>query len=330
MHIRAATVLVLGVLCTARPAAAQELGNKVLGGIGVDAGVQPEPGLYLLDRLVDYRAGQLRDRNGDVLPVASLDIDALCNVLGIAFTTRLAKKKPYYYSLALGAPLAHVTVSADDPRIDADASGFGDFFLQPLKLGARFDHGNVVASYTFYAPTGHFEPRRLSVGRGFWTHQLSLGGAFRGDRTRRQRFSFLASYDINGRKRDIDITRGNIVQLQGGAGAQLAGPLDLGLAGFAMWQLTDNHGSDLPTVVRGARSRVFGLGPELNLTIPSLRARLDARTEWEFGARSRQEGWVLVTAVSVMVHGPAGQPKAARPAATQAGGEGGGGSSRVP
>ena len=289
-------MLVLAILLATRPAAGQELGNKVLGAVGVNAGTQPEPGLYLLDRLIIYSADQLRDRNGNLIPIQSLEINATANMFGLSFTVKFADNP--YFTAAIGAPLARVRVNADDPRIATDASGFGDLFVQPVKLGARFNHFDVVAAYVFYAPTGHFEPRRLSVGRGFWTHQFSAGGALYPDRKRTHRASLLASYDVNLRKHGIDITRGNIFQMQGGAGTRLAGPVDVGLAGFALWQVTNNRGSELPDVVRGAHTRAFGLGPEIAVTVPAIRARFDLRTEWEFGVRSRQDGWVLATSAS--------------------------------
>lgn len=293
-----AAVLMLAMLCAAQPASGQDLGNKLLGAIGVNAGTQPEPGLYLIDRLVFYHAGELRDRNGERLPIKSLDVGVAANVLGLSFTARHASNP--YFTAAIGAPLARIRVNANHPQISVDASGFGDFVVQPLKVGARFEHFDVVASYTLYVPSGKFEPRRLSIGRGYWTNEFSLGGAFYADPGRTRRASLLASYDINGRKRGIDITRGNLFQVQGGAGARVAAPLDVGIAGFAMWQATDNSGSDLPPIVRGARTRAFGLGPEVGLTIPAIRTRFDVRSEWEFGVRSRQEGWIFVANATVL------------------------------
>ena len=288
--------LALGVACLSRAAIAQELGHKLLGAIGINAGAQPAAGLYLLDRLAVYGAQQLRDRDGNALPVESLDIDVAANVLGVAYTRALHERT--YFTAALGAPLARVAVNADRPQLAVDASGFGDLFVQPLKLGARFDHFDVVSDYAFYAPTGRFEPRRLSVGRGYWTHEFSVGGAFYPDRRRTRRASLLASYDVNLRKRDIDITRGNSFQVQGGAGMHVAGPIDGGVAGFALWQVTRNRGADLPDAVRGARTRVFGIGPEVGASIPAIHARAESRAEWELGAHSRQQGWILYFGVA--------------------------------
>jgi hypothetical protein len=288
----------------------QELGHKLLGTIGVYAGTQAEPGLYILDRLIVYDADQIRDRNGRDLPIRGLDLRVVGNVFGFSFTTKIPNGP--YYTAAIGAPLADVSVNADEPHLALDAGGFGDVFLQPLKLGFRFQRADVVAAYAFYAPTGAFEARTLSVGRGFWTHEASAGGAIYFGQERKGRASFLASLDFNGRKRHIDIKRGDTFQVQGGAGVRLNDALEAGLAGFALWQISDNSGSDLPLAIRGARTRVFGVGPEVSATVPALRTRFDLRAEWELGVRSRQEGWILVASAAFIAWAPPGVGAAAR------------------
>jgi hypothetical protein len=150
-----------------------------------------------------------------------------------------------------------------------------------------------------YVPTGRFEPRTgTSPGKGYWTNQLSVGGAAYFDTAHTQLVSVLANYEINTRKRGIDIRRGNMFQLQGGAGVGIAKLLTVGVAGFALWQVSADRGAEIPAALRDERSRVFGLGPELDVTIPSVRLRLDARIEQEFGVTSRPKGTVLVVGVS--------------------------------
>ncbi len=286
-----------------RVAQAQNIGHKLLGGIGIDAGVQPEPGFYLIDRLVRYDANKLRDRDGVLVLVRGLDIDVIANTLGAALT--LKPKHGPYLTFAFGLPLADIDLNIADPRVSVDRSGFGDIFVQPLMLGSRFAHVDLVAAYAFYAPTGRFEPRGGSgVGRGFWSHQFSLGGAIFADRARQHRASALLSYDLNHRKRGIDIRRGNTLQIQGGAGIRVLGIVDIGLAGFALWQVTDDSGADLPPQLRGARDRVYGLGPEVDVLIPALRLRLGLRAEWDLGVRSRPEGRILVGGLVVALWRP--------------------------
>ncbi len=299
--------LLLAAATGARP---QDLGHKVLGAVGIDAGTQAEPGFYVSDRLIRFTSDELRDRHGNTVPLEGLEIHALANVIGAALV--LKPRGAPYLSFAFGIPVAEISLGVDDPRVNVDRSGFGDLFVQPLKMGWRTPDLDVVTSYALYAPTGRFEPRGGGgVGRGFWTHQLSLGAAVRGSRARRVRASALLSYDLNRRKRGIDIRRGNTVQVQGGAGMRVVGPVDVGLAGFALLQVTDDRGSDVPEALRGARDRTFGLGPEVDILIPALRMRLDLRSEWEFGVRSRPQGQILVATLTYVPWRPA--PRGARP-----------------
>jgi hypothetical protein len=76
--------------------------------------------------------------------------------------------------------------------------------------------------------------------------------------------SALASCDLNQKKRHIDLTRGESVQGQGGIGVRLFDRIDAGLAGYALWQVRDDRGADLPAPLRGLRDRVFGIGPEVS------------------------------------------------------------------
>ncbi|HEX7091876.1 MAG TPA: transporter [Longimicrobiales bacterium] len=298
-----AALLLAATLLAAPYARAQDLGHKLLGGVGIDAGVQAAPGLYLSDRIVHYAATRLRDRNGDLVPIRGLSVDVVANAFGASLT--LKPENAPYLSFAFGLPLADISVNASDPRIAVDRSGFADIFVQPLKLGLRLPRGDIVMAYAFYAPTGRFEPRgREGVGRGFWSHQFSLGGAVFSSPQRQIRASALLSYDLNLRKRGIDIRRGNTLQIQGGAGVRFARIADIGIAGFALWQVTDDSGADIPPMLRGARDRVYGLGPEVDVLIPALRARLEMRAEWDFGVRSRPQGRILVAGLTVALWQP--------------------------
>lgn len=288
----------VGFICVlaAATAQAQDLGHKFPGGVGVDAGRQGPPGVFIADRLAFYSADEARDRNGDVVPIVGLDIDAFANAIGIAGTFQIARGP--FLTATVSAPYARISLNSTDPRASVDRLGFGDVYVMPAKLGWRFARFDVVTSYGMYIPTGQFEPVGSGgVGRGFWTHQFSAGGAVFFDEERRARATVLASYDLNLKKRDIDITRGDSLQLQGGAGVVLLRFIDVGVAGYALWQVTDDTGSDVPALLRGARDRVFAAGPEVSVMIPALRAKVGARYQWEFGVLSRPQGRVLLVSV---------------------------------
>jgi len=286
-----------------RSASAQQLGYKLLGSAGIDAGVQPPPGLAIVSQTLSYGANELRDRDGDRVPIDGLRMRATGTALGVSYTVK--KPSAPYLTFAAGLPLARIRVSSDEPAASLNGFGFSDLFVQPIKLGWRKRHFDVVTAYVAYAPTGHFEPRgNSSTGRGYWTHQLSLGGALFADSTRSRRASALVSLEQNTRKRGIDITRGDMLQVQGGAGTSVTAGVILGVAGYALWQVTPDRGSEIPPPLRGGRSRVYGLGPELGVTIPQYRTRVTLRAEREFGVTSRPEGVVFALGLVYLARSP--------------------------
>jgi hypothetical protein len=273
----------------------QDLGHKLPAGAGIDAGSQVPQGLYLVDRFVWFSSRQIQDRRGDVIPVEGLELDAFGNVFGIAGTKQLGR---LYLSGAIGIPIVKLSISADNPAASVDRLGLGDVFVQPIKLGRRFSHVDAVASYSVYAPTRQGE--RTGVGRPQWSEQLSAGGTVFFDDRRGWRLSALATFTHNAKKRGIDITRGDTILIQGGAGGPALDWLDLGIAGYALWQVTDDRGTDLPVALNGARERAFGLGPEINVRVQALRSRLNARYSWDIDGKTRPVGPMLVVGLSVV------------------------------
>jgi hypothetical protein len=289
--------LVIGVLIAAAPGTAQELGNKVLGTIGLLAGSQPPSGIYFVDRLAFYNSNELIDRNGRPIPVEP-DLNAVANAVGFQVTFKLPWRSAYWNSSA-GVPAAHVSVRTNIPEASVDRFGFGDLYVQPVKIGWKLSRFDIVSGYSFYAPTGLFNSRTGGgIGRGNWTHQFSVGGTAYFGRPKKAHLSALASYDLNQRKRGIDITRGDTAQIQGGAG-MTRGIVDFGLAVYALRQVRPDRGSDLPAALVGARDRAFGLGPEVNVTIAAIRSRLTLRYCHDVVVRARPLGQILVFGLTV-------------------------------
>ena len=72
------------------------------------------------------------------------------------------------------------------------------------------------------------------------------------------------------------------------------GPLDLGVSGFATWQLSEQSGGAPETDTR--RYRYFGIGPEASYT-PWDRWTFRLRAHWEFQTRNAVQGnnvWLIV------------------------------------
>ena len=293
--MRALCIALLLVATSRAEAQVQDLGHRFPAGAGLDAGTQPDEGVYAGDRLVAFSSSRIRDRNGNVIPIAGLDLDAYANVFGVAGTKQLGEM---YASIAFAVPLVKLSVSSEAPESSVDRLGLGDVFVQPIKLGTRLSRLDVVAAYSFYVPTA--QGQRAGVGRPQWSEQVSAGGTVFFDDQRGWRISALASYLHSHKKRGIDITRGDTVLVQGGAGGRVLRVIDVGVAGYALWQVTDDRGADLPPVLAGSRERAFGLGPEVDVSVPALRSRVVARFTWDLDGRARPVGTMFVVGVSVL------------------------------
>ncbi len=296
----AAFALVLESVAAAQQ---QQLAHKVMGTLGLQAGSQPPEGIYAIDQLIVYDAHDLVDRSGNAIPVG-LRADAVGNMFGVAATLRVAALSTYV-TTAIGVPVSRVNVSTQEPEASLDRFGLGDLFLQPLELGWRTARADIVAGYAIYLPTGRVEPGGTDgVGNGYWTQEPSLGGTLFLDDRRGWNISALASLDINGRMRRVDITRGTTLQVQGGVGTTLLRIVDVGVVASGLWQLTDDSGAALPAPLRGARDRVYAAGPEIGLTIPPIRVRCTVRYEHDFLALSRPQGQIFFFGVTGLVWDP--------------------------
>jgi hypothetical protein len=298
-------VVVVELLCVGGFIDAQDLGHKLPGLIGLDAGTIPPPGLAVVDRFVVYNADELRDRNGNTVPIGP-ELRALSNAVGISYTFQLPQRCTSFSARA-AAPVAGLKLNIQDrPEASVDRFGLADIYIQPFGWGCGKDRFDLVASYALYIPTGQFLlAGGKSVSSGNVTHQFSFGGSIYRNKDRTSFITALASYDLNLRKRNIDITRGDIFQIQGGIGVRRHNQvLEMGLAGYALWQVRDDRGADLPPVLSGARDRVFGLGPEVAVRIKSINSELRARYEWDLGSRSRFQGNVFAVGIKTLVHHP--------------------------
>ncbi|HEU4997083.1 MAG TPA: transporter [Gemmatimonadaceae bacterium] len=294
--------IVVGVFVLVAGAASAQAKPAILGGLGldtwtrglgIDAGSQGPPGLYLIYRTIDFRANTARDGKGDALPIAGLRINALANAFAVAYTAK--PRGAPYLTVAASIPIAAVSFDSDVPSAAFDNLGLADIFVAPIRVGWRQPHYDLVTSYGFYAPTGRWDPQDVaSVGRGYWINQFTVGGALYLDTARHRRGSVLVSFERNQRRRGIESTRGNLLQVQGGAGTTVYPNVIAGVAWYALRQVSDDKGAGLALELAGARSRAYGLGPEIDLIIPRYRMRVDARVEWEFDVVARPQGIAFV------------------------------------
>jgi hypothetical protein len=292
----------VGMLMAGRARAQQEVGHKILGSLGLQAGSQAKAGLYLVNQFAYYHSSELVDRNGHALPVG-LDVDMLADGLAASVSLEVPRTATFV-NASVSVPLVYLNASTQNPRASVEPRGVGDLYVQPLKLGWRPGPVDLVAGYAFYAPTGSFDAEGATgLGRGQWTQEFSMGGTLHFGLGERMNVSVLTSFDIYGTKIGVDLRRGDTLQIQGGLGATVLRQLDAGIAGYALWQVTDYGGSVLAVDLRGARDRAFGVGPEIDLIVPAALGRLTLRYTHDITGQTRPLGGLVVVGWAAQVWG---------------------------
>lgn len=285
--------LLISLLSANEARAQQDLGHKIPGTLGLDAGVQPDAGVYVSNRFLIFDAASLVDRHGDRIPV-DVDINVLTDSVGVGGVYELPRRSTFV-GCGVGVPVARMAVGTARPEGTLDRLGIADIYVQPVKLGWRLPHVDLVTGYAFFVPTGRSaEGERGAVSSHSFSHDLSLGGAILFDEARTWRVTALGTYSLNQRRMDIDVTRGDTIQIQGGAGKTLFDLLDVGVVGYAIWQVRDDRGADVPRVLRGARDRAYGLGAEVGMIIPPIRSRVLLRYAHDLDDVARPVGQILL------------------------------------
>ena len=300
-------ILCIVALCglgSSDPAAAQEGTHYLPGAFNIqDFVAPPAPGIYGQLFATSYRTGTFTDRNGDAVtsiqvggqtvPV-EIDLDVFAATPTLYWMTPW-KVLGWDLGVAAALPLQNTSVGAALPRrgIDFDDSNFGvgDLFVQPVLLGLHPGRVELMAGYFFYAPTAKYEDGASdNVGLGYWTHGLQGAAMYRGGVNRLWSVAGMFTYNFHSEKEGVDLTPGDALTAEWGISKILLGPLlEVGIAGYSQWQISDDSGTDV-TRDPDIHDRVHAVGPQLSWTSQSQRVNLAFRYLWEFGARDRFEG----------------------------------------
>jgi hypothetical protein len=298
--IAVAAILTMAVFLPA-PSAAQLNGQNIKGDAGLKSGSQPPPGTYVVVPLWFYTADAVKDRDGRELLNGSLDSAVFGAGLAVVTSKRLLGGR-YGFMAVLPGANNRVQGAAD---FDSNpGAGLTDMYVQPISLGWTKPRADFTAAYGLFIPTGRYEDGAdNNTGLGHWAQEIVVGTTLYLNERRTVHAATTASFDFQSKKKDSETRVGNIMNLEGGVGADfLGGGLTTGLAYYGTFKLTDDQFDQraLALLIRG-KNRVWGLGPEFTLALASKRKKVvygfvTVRYQWELGARTTTEGgaWNVV------------------------------------
>jgi hypothetical protein len=289
-------------------------GHHATGGWGLQSGTQSPAanGFLFSPNYSRYYADTLVDHNGDDINLSGEEHEITVNSVGL-FGWWVSS----YEILGANWGMAATVFASDNSLEYADFDfeknfDLADIFIQPVNLGWHLKQADFMVTYGLYLPTGGYtDGADDNTGMGMWTHEFGAGTTFYFDQEKKYHISAMAYFEIHSEKEDSDTQVGNILTLEGGLGRSwYDGALTAGLAYYAQWKLSSDSIGDLksidarfPASIDLPRSRLYGLGPEVNLPIfidEKLFCVLTGRYQWEFDARSTLEGQNLNMYINFM------------------------------
>jgi hypothetical protein len=274
-------------------AIAQLNGSNIKGDTGLKSGTQAPPGVYAAVPLWFYSADAVKDRDGNEILTGNLD----SAVFGVALNVVTPRKVlGANYGFLVVLPWANNRVQGADDFDANPGAGLTDMYFQPISLGWTRPRADFTAAYGLFLPTGRYEDGAdNNTGLGMFGQELLLGTTVYLNAQRSLHAATTATFDFFSDKKDSDTKVGNILNLEGGLGADfLGGGLTAGLAYYGTFKLSDDRfDSRLASLLIRDKNRVWGLGPEFTLAIAARRTVygfVTVRYQWELAARTTTEG----------------------------------------
>ena len=172
---------IVAIVCTlilAKEAKAQSRGVYPLGMSATNSGVTPEPGFTYSNQLLFYSRDEVKDQNGNTLPITGSN-SLLMDMSSLIWVSTREFLGGARYSAFATLPFAKNDLTSDIHGNISGGSGFADSYYVPFVLGWSTERVALRVLYGFLAPTGRFAAGgNDNVGSGYWTNALSSGQTF--------------------------------------------------------------------------------------------------------------------------------------------------------
>lgn len=265
----------------ATPSALAVNGHYSLGIEGLSAASAPPPGLYYRAYLVHYDVDSFKDGTGSTVPGNnSGTVNALAHrFIWMTDKTFLGAD----YGMEAIIPLLDIEFDLEVAGGNRfDDNGIGDVFVGPLILGWHGEQWDITVAGGHWFDTADFDADNpASVGKGYGTTMLTLGGVWYFDEEKRWNVSALSRYEIKTELDDTGITPGDSWLVEWGVGHRLSNGVELGLVGYNAWQLEADQ--DAPTTNKAER---HAIGAETGYLWPTAGLMLKGAYYHEYDAQA--------------------------------------------
>ena len=287
----------VSLIALSRPTLAQQLGHYIGGFTGLENGSSPPPGLYAAAFGLVQPIDSIRGPRGNT--VLKPDINVGGAIAAYSVTTE-KKFLGAEYGLAFMVPVLNTRFNSNLFDATAESAGLSDILFMPINLGWTKAKANYTVNYSFYAPTGNFDPNSaLNPGLGFWEHQIQAGLTYNIDKKKLWNTSGLTTWEINHSKLGTNLKTGPIFTGEYSFGRRFFKyQMNAGVVGYASQKLSPDSG--LPPLLSGYLDRSFGAGGEWKYTNIKHKLAFDVRYQQQFGVQLRTSGQVLIFSITFL------------------------------
>ena len=294
-------VLALGVvgLLALQSGKAQQLGHYIGGFTGLESGSTAPPGLYVAGFGLIQPIDTIKGPNGNTVLRPKIDVSGAIAVYQVVFPQKILGGN---YTLAFMVPVLNNRFNSNLFDVSAETAGVSDILFEPLGIGWTKGKADYSVNYSFYAPSGDFNPNMaLNPGLGFWEHQIQAGLTYNLDKKKLWNVAGMTTWEINMSKTGLDVKPGPIFTGEYGFGRRFFKyTMNVGVVGYASQKLSPDSGSGINPLIKGYLDRGFGSGAEWKYTDVKHKLAYDVHYEWQYGAELRTSGKTLIFSITYL------------------------------
>jgi hypothetical protein len=217
----------------------------------------PPPGFYGMVFLQHYRATEVKDNDGNTIPIPGFKVSAPAVVPRFIWITG---QQIAGASLGFHAILPVVKLDVTVPGLSQSKSGIGDMVFGPALGWHHSPQLHSVLALDFFAPTGRYSRTDLAnIGRNYWAMH-AIAGVSRIDPAGLNADAKVM-YAFNAKNKDTDYRSGDEFIVDYDAGWGLGNGWVIGVGGYLYQQVSADKQAGV--TVPDNKGRSFAIGPSI-------------------------------------------------------------------
>jgi hypothetical protein len=286
-----AALLALPAGAFAQTGAPLYTGHAIPGIHGLESSSRPARGFSFENLSVYYTASKETDRHGKDTHNSG-EVQHLSNH---TTTTWLSPWRVFGANFAMSLRLALTNSEPNSRSLKADDGGgiLGDVYVEPMALYWPGKKGIVSFRYGYWFDNGDFDWQSNSnAGKGFTSHQFALGWTYYPQKDRKWQYSIMNRFSIHEHVSGLDVRPGDDLVVDWNVGRHLSERLNVGLAGYGVFQTSRDQGADSNQDIGYYGSTA--LGGIARYSLPDLGGHAYVRLYHEFSTFNHTEGELLI------------------------------------